>query len=425
MQSKAYPHLGETLYSATLPNGLQLRVLPKPGFRTRYAALDVHYGSAYRRFTLGGRSYDTPAGVAHFLEHKAFDLPDGDNALQLLSANGADPNAFTSTGDTCYFFQCAENFEENLRLLIHFVTTPCFTAETVEKERPIIGQEIQMYLDSPDSTVYENLLTQLYAHHPIRERVLGTPESLAEITADTLYDCFNAFYTPANMCLCVAGDVDPEEIEALAREAFPSERAEIPETDFGPAEELLPVEPLCRVQMPVAAPQYLIGAKLPLPASGAEAQRARITALLALRTLFGPSSAFYTRLYSEGIITRNYSYDVDFSAGTATFLLGGESRDPERVLAEFKRELAAAAESGLKSAQLERCRRAAFGARLRGLEDFESVCLSVADGVFDGYDALEAPVLLAQITKVECEAFLRGIRPEMLALSRVDPYTNT
>ena len=421
MQSKAYPHLGETLYSATLPNGLELRVLPKPGFRTKYAALDVNYGAACQRFSLAGRRYETPAGVAHFLEHKAFDMPDGDNALQLLSANGADPNAFTSTSDTCYFFQCAENFEENLRLLIHFVTTPHFTAETVEKERPIIGQEIQMNLDSPDSAVYENLIAMLYAHHPIRDRVLGTPESLAAITAETLFDCFNAFYTPSNMCLCVEGDVDPEAIEALAREAFSPERAEIPVPDFGPAEDLLPSEPLRRVQMPVAAPQYLIGAKLPLPAVGKESQRARITALLALRTLIGPSSAFYTRLYSEGIITRNYAYDVDFSVGTATFLLGGESRDPERVLAEFKEELAAAAKNGLDGRQLERCRRAAFGARLRGLEDFESVCLSIADGVFDGFDALEAPVLLAQIGKEECEAFLRSLRPEMLALSCVDP----
>ena len=55
--------------------------------------------------------------MAHFLEHKMFDLPDGDSAMNLLSANGAEPNAFTSSDMTCYYFQCTKSFEENLRLL--------------------------------------------------------------------------------------------------------------------------------------------------------------------------------------------------------------------------------------------------------------------------------------------------------------------
>ena len=84
MQSKNYPRLGETLYSGVLPNGLVLHVLPKPGFRSAYAVFAANYGGAHRRFALAGETLDTPAGVAHYLEHKMFDLPDGDNALNLL-----------------------------------------------------------------------------------------------------------------------------------------------------------------------------------------------------------------------------------------------------------------------------------------------------------------------------------------------------
>ncbi len=123
MRTKTYPQLGETLYSAALPNGLALHVVPKPGFRSFYVVFAANYGGAHRRFVLDGETLDTPAGVAHYLEHKMFDLPDGDNALNLLSANGADPNAFTSSGITCYYFQCTENFEENQRMLILFVST--------------------------------------------------------------------------------------------------------------------------------------------------------------------------------------------------------------------------------------------------------------------------------------------------------------
>ena len=156
MENKAYPHIGETLYSETLPNGLRLRIVPKPGFRSRYAVFAANYGGAHRRFFLDGQPMETPAGVAHYLEHKMFDLPGGDNALDVLSANGADPNAFTASGITCYYFQCTEHFEENLRLLLHFVSTPYFTEETVQKEQGIIAQEIQMGEDSPGSAVYYN-----------------------------------------------------------------------------------------------------------------------------------------------------------------------------------------------------------------------------------------------------------------------------
>ena len=116
MQRHDYPNIGETLYSAELPNGLRLRVVPKKGFATFYAAFAANYGGADRRFELDGEAIDTPAGVAHFLEHKMFDLPDGDSAMNLLSANGAEPNAFTSSDMTCYYFQCTKSFEENLRV---------------------------------------------------------------------------------------------------------------------------------------------------------------------------------------------------------------------------------------------------------------------------------------------------------------------
>ena len=212
MKLHEYPEIGEKLYSTVLPNGLEIRVIPKKDFSTCYAAFMTNYGGAHRRFTVDGRTVDTPAGVAHYLEHKMFDLPNGDNALSILSANGADPNAFTSSGVTCYYFQCTEGFEENLRMLLHFVSTPYFTDETVAKEQGIIAQEIRMGEDNPGMVVYYNLLGLLYDHHPIRDRVAGTVESISHITAQTLYDCHRVFYAPSNMVLCVEGCVDPETV---------------------------------------------------------------------------------------------------------------------------------------------------------------------------------------------------------------------
>lgn len=425
MTCSEYSRIGERLYSETLPNGLRLRVIPKPGFGTCYAVFATNYGGAHRRFTVDGRTVDTPAGVAHYLEHKMFDLPNGDNALNILSANGADPNAFTSSGITCYYFQCTEGFEENLRMLLHFVSTPYFTAETVQKEQGIIAQEIRMGEDSPGSALYYNLLRQLYARHPIRDRVAGTVESIAEITHETLYDCHKVFYAPSNMCLCVEGDVDPQRILEIAREELSEGLSPVPAADFGETEDLLPIEPYRRETMSVSAPQFLIGAKLRPAPAGEDALRQRLTASLALRLLVGSSSAFYARLYADGTLNRDFDYEADFTAGTGTVLIGGESEDPERVLAELKVEVARVAKEGLDPVRFERAKRASLGARLRGLEDFENVCVSMAVGVFDGYCAFDAIRMLDSVTKAECERFLtENLAEDRLALSVIDGRRN-
>ena len=420
MQRIEYPATGDVLYTGTAQNGLRIRVLPKKGCSGFYAVFATDYGGTYRRFTLDGVDYDTPAGVAHYLEHKMFDLPDGDNALTLLSQNGADPNAFTASDVTCYYFHCTRLFEENLRLLLHFVSTPYFTPETVQKEQGIIGQEIHMGEDRPGTANYYSLLNLLYRHHPIREKVIGTVESIAEITAETLYACHAAFYTPANMVLCVAGDVDPDRILAVAEEELPREESAVPVVHFGEEEDLLPVERRSVLEMPVSAPQFLIGAKLNPAEKGQALFRQQLTASLAMRLLAGPSSPFYNRLYESGLLNRSFDADVDFSTGVATVIIGGESRDPDAVFDALLEELDRVNAEGFDAALFERTRRAGIGAALRGMEDFDDVCVSLALDEFDGFCYLDYPALMASISKEECEAFIRDtLQPERLALSIV------
>ena len=418
MQRLEYPGTGDVLYSGTAKNGLHIRVLPKKGFSGFYAVFAADYGGTYRRFTFDGKEYSTPAGVAHYLEHKLFDLPDGDNALMLLSQNGADPNAFTSSDVTAYYFHCTRLFEENLRLLLHFVSTPYFTDETVKKEQGIIGQEIHMGEDNPGTVNYYNLLNLLYRSHPIREKVIGTIESIAEITAQTLYDCHAAFYTPSNMVLCIAGDVDPERILLIAEEELPSEEKPIPAVDFGEEENLLPVEKHSVLEMPVSTPQFLIGAKLRPAEKGPALFRQQLTASLALRLLAGPSSPFYNRLYEAGLLNRFFDADADFSTGVGTVILGGESRDPDAVFAALLEELSRIKTEGLDEALFVRSKRAGIGSALRGMEDFDDVCVSLALDEFDGFCYLDYPTVMASIEKSECEAFLdEALHPEHLAIS--------
>mgnify|MGYP000009611996 CR=1 FL=1 len=237
MKTTVYPRIGEKVLWETLPNGLPVCVVPKPGYARRFAFFTTRYGGMDMRFRLDGRWLDTPAGIAHYLEHKMFDTADG-SAMQELAKGGAEPNAFTSNAVTAYYFDCTEHFYENLRILLSFVSVPYFTDESVEKEQGIIAQEIGMIEDNPEWQVYRQMMQALYRHSPVRQSVAGSVESIRRITAQTLYDCHRAFYTPANMCLVVVGDVDTDKVLAAAERILPKTSGPDIPRDHGPAEDL-------------------------------------------------------------------------------------------------------------------------------------------------------------------------------------------
>ena len=422
MRKLEYPAIGETLYRETLPNGLRLSVITKPGYTRSFAFFATEYGGADRRFRLNGEYIDTPMGVAHYLEHKMFDMPEGDNALSRLAANGAQPNAYTASGITAYYFESTANFDENLRMLLKFVSTPYFTKESVQKEQGIIGQEIRMTEDDPDNVVYDELMRCLYANHPIRDPVIGTIGSIAEITPETLYHCHQIFYHPGNMSLAVVGNVDPEAVRAAALEVLPSKPGPVPERDYGAAETPLPLKPRFLRAMEVSAPQFLLGAKLPPAKRGDALLRQKLLADLTLSCLYRQSSPFYNRLYEQGLINADFFADIDYAADTMTLLAGGESRNPEAVLSAFTAEAQKAAKDGIDPAFFSRIMRAGYGGRIRALSSFGGLAASLADSDFGGYNCLDAFAVLNTITEQEVRVFIReNLTPERFAMSVITP----
>ena len=415
-----YPRIGETVLRTTLPNGLTVAVVPKPLYRKRYAFFTTRYGGMDMRFRLDGVWHDTPAGIAHYLEHKMFDTEDG-NALQELSQNGAEPNAFTSNATTAYYFDCTEHFEENLRILLSFVSVPYFTQESVDKERGIIGQEIRMVEDTPDWRVYTNLLECLYHSSPARVAIAGTVESIAEITPETLYACHKAFYDPANMMLCVVGDVKPDEIAAIAEEILPNSRGEVIERDYG-QEDMRVVEKCRREAMEVSMPQFLVGFKCPPAADGAALMRQDIIADIACDILLGDSSPLYQRLYDKGLINGSFGGGFDQLPGIAYLYAGGDSDAPETVVRAILDEAQRLAREGVDEAFYQQIRRASFGSTLRALNSFENIAVSVADGAFRDFDPFRFPEVYDSVTRADVETFLReSIVEERSALSILIP----
>lgn len=419
MEKLEFARVGETMYHEKLENGLNVFVFPKPEFQKGYAFFATNYGGMDMRFCLDGVWHDTPAGVAHYLEHKMFDTEEG-NALQELAANGASPNAFTSNAITGYYFDSTEKFEDNLRILLSFVSVPWFTRESVDKERGIIGQEIGMIEDDPEWKCFMNLMAALYRHHPIRVSVAGSVESIAKITPEILYACHKAFYDPANMALCVAGPVDPEHICAVAREILPKEAGPIADKDYGEAEPPRAAQAYIEERMEVSAPIFQLGWKGEAPADGEARLRQALVGELALEILLGSSSPLYARLYREGLINQEFSYGYESDPGCAFLAANGESGDPEAVRAAVADEAARIGREGADKQLWERVKKGVYGNRVRGLNSFENLCVGQAQAFFAGYDFLRFADLYDSITLEETQALIAAwVTEERTALSVV------
>lgn len=421
MRKTYYPRLDETVWRTELDNGLTVMVVPKPGFTRKIAYFMTNYGSIHTSFTLDGVKHTTPAGVAHYLEHKMFDLPDRD-VTEEFAALGAAPNAFTSYGLTAYYFSCTENFTPALRLLLEFVSTPYFTDESVEKERGIIAQEILMYADSADSAVMEDMNRGLYHSHPIRVPIAGTVESIQAITPQTLYDCHRAFYNPANMTLCVIGDVDPAEVAAIADEVLPKERRSVALADLGPREPETAASHLSRREMDVAMTTFQLGFKCPPPPKGREMARQELIAGLAAEMLFGQSSQLYQWLYEDGLIDSSFGGGEEFGTESAIITCGGDSQDPEEVLRCILNEAKFLAENGLDQASFDRTKRSFLGGRFKGLTSFDGTCFRLLAYHMEGYDYFDFPTLFDDVTIDEVRQYIAdNIKAERCSLAIVDP----
>ena len=420
MKQSFYKRIGESVYSQRLPNGLEVRVVPKSGYAKKYAFFATRYGGMDTRFCLNGKWLDTPAGIAHYLEHKMFDTKEG-NALQELAKNGAEPNAFTSNAMTGYYFDSTDHFEENLEILLSFVSIPYFTEESVAKEQGIIGQEIRMIEDNPDWQIYTRMLECLYSSSPARTSIAGTVESISHITAETLYDCHKAFYTPSNMILTVVGDVDPVHVVDRARRILPREGGAVIPRDYGDEPETVAQAETSRT-MEVYCPQFLAGFKCRPAGEGEDYMRLAVIGDIACDILLGDSSPLYLRLYDQGLINTSFGGSFEMMPGIAYLYAGGDSKDARTVAAEIQKEADRLVREGIDEAFYQQVTRAAFGSNLRGLNSFENIAVSLTEGYFHGYDPFRFPEVFDSITKEDVTAFLRdNIRAERMVLSEIVP----
>ena len=424
MNKTYYPELDEILYTEVLENGLTVCVVPREGFTKSLAYFVTDFGSIHTDFSLEGQEYHVPAGIAHYLEHKMFDLPGDRDVSAEFASYGAATNAFTSYDMTAYYFATTDHFEKCLRLLLEFVSTPYFTEESVEKERGIIDQEIGMNEDAPDSVIFENLMQSLYATHPIRVPILGTCETIRQITPENLHLCHRAFYSPGNMLLCIIGDVDQESVCAIAREVLGNEKKPVGQKLRPWQEEMTCVKPGSAASMEVAMPMFNLAFKAEPLSSGDASIRTEMVADLAAEALFGESSELYLRLYEEGIIDSSFGGGFETVDGCAMLMCSGDSDEPEAVREAILAQAEKLVAEGIPEKNFLRMKRSALGRRIRGLDSFDATCFRICAYHFSDFDYFRFPEIYRSIEAGEIANFIaRVVKPERCSLSVIHPLS--
>ncbi len=417
---------GEVMYTGTHKSGLKVHLIPKKDYSTSYAIFATNYGSVDSEFVVPGEkeAITVPDGIAHFLEHKMFDQPDGSNVFDKFSVYGGNANAFTSFNITAYLISTTSNIEENLEILMDYVQSPYYTDESVEKEQGIIGQEIRMYDDSASWKMFFNFINCLYKEHPVKKEIAGTIESISHITADYLYKCYNTFYDLSNMALVVIGNIDinkitdvieksiksKESISKLIKKIYPNEPDEIE-------------SPYVEKNMAIATPMFMTGFKdTDNGLSGEALLKKNIEMTILLRMLFTKGTDIYEKLYDMGLINSTFSTDYTIHCDYAFSSLDGESKDPKKVYEIIIDEINKLHETGLSEEDFERAKKVVWGRYIRMHNDIEDYANMYIQSVFMGIDYFNYYDVYRTITFDDIvKRFKDHFKPELSALSVIYP----
>lgn len=413
----------EKAYIEQLENGLTVIIIPKNNTKKKYIIWGTHFGSIDNRFIMPKTEEEVfiPDGVAHFLEHKMFEQPNGTNSLDTLMALGIDANAYTTNDHTAYLFECTNHFEEGLNELMDYVQHPYFTDENVEKEKGIIGQEINMYDDDPGWRLYIGAMNCLYKENPIKIDIAGSIESISKITPDVLYKCYNTFYHPSNMTMVACGDFEPEKLlEEIKKRLEPKENQGEIKRIYPPKENSIN-QNLQIDKMEVSTPIFMIGYK-DIENQNKESVKKHIAIEILLNMIIGKSSELYQKCYEQGLLLAEPGLDYEFSSQYAHILISGTSKDPQKIDEEITNTIEQMKKNGIDQEHFERIRRKVYGDYVVEYNSVGDVARMFLADTMKGIHSFDYIEQFETVTKEYTQNILKTIfKPENKILSIVEP----
>lgn len=212
MKEKIFEKVDEKLYIEKFDNGLEVYLYPTSKTKNFYISISVKYGSKVRKYKINNKTFDVIPGSAHFLEHKVMALSENPEISKRINDLGSLANAWTSYIGTNYNIFGSINLIENLKLLLDIFYKISINEKSVEEEKGIIGEEIDMEKDNINGLMYNHLYKNLFNDSYVKNTVVGERTDIEKITAKDLNKIYNDFYTSNNTFIIVTGSFDNEEV---------------------------------------------------------------------------------------------------------------------------------------------------------------------------------------------------------------------
>lgn len=393
--------LSEKIYYKKLHNNMEVFLMKKEGISKKYANFQTKFGSNDLIYINPhtNEKVKVNEGIAHFLEHKMFEMPDGSDAFAEFSNYGANANAMTSFDTTSYIFSCTddESFEKCIKHLINYVQTPHFTDENVEKEKGIIAQEIRMYDDNPGWQLFFNLLRAMYKTHPNSIDIAGDVDSIYKITKEELYNCYSTFYSPSNMQLFAVGDIDIEKTFEIIENTVKDKNMFDGQVQiFGKEETDSLREKRHEEEMEVSIPSIMIGFKERenLLKNIKSILEREIAVEIINDIIFGKSSDLYNELFTSGLIYTPFSKEYVISKTYGYNMISVSTNNIEEVEEKMMKEIDKFKKNKISSEDFTRIKNKKIGQYIKKYDDIEEIAddflsyNALGENLFEYYDIL-------------------------------------
>lgn len=390
----------ERYVEETLENGLHVVLWQKPDYEKSLFMMATPLGAMdMKQIDEKGKEYHFPAGIAHFLEHKMFEMGDAD-VMDLFSKMGASVNAFTSYTETAYYFTTSGDVKEPLNLLLDFVQDLQISEESVEKEKGIITQELNMYRQQSDSRLLMETFSSLYEQHPLRFDIGGDAESVKSTTLQQLEECYRLNYHPSTMVLVGVGKEDPEEMLELIREN--QKKKTFPNIQNVKCMEFEEPESVAREHyqftMDVSIPKYSFAYKLKGISEVYERMRAEWCIKIMMDALFSSLNPEFQEWLDAGIINDFVGCEVDLGPDYGMMMFYAETQKKEefeKIVDDIVERIIA---GDIDETVLTQLKRRYFGQSVRSLNSFDDIAITYIRNYFDQADFFKTLDLLFDIT---------------------------
>lgn len=387
----------ECYYEETLPNGLKAVVWHKKGYQKSFAVMATPMGAFdVSQIDSKGNEFSYHSGIAHFLEHKMFESQSRD-VMEDFSGMGANVNAATTYDMTFYYFQTSNDLTEPLNLLLDFTQSLDINEESVEKEKGIIIQELNMYQQMSDFRLVRETFAALYHNHPLKNDVGGTAKSVSETTLDELTRCFKSNYHPSSMICVVVTGKEPEEVMKIIRKNQASKKfpsiSSIQRKHVHEPKEVLKEHVV--FEMDVNQPKVNLAFKLEGIRNAKERYRTELCLRFLFDSMFTTINNEYQEWMNQEIINDFFGYEFDFGDDYGYCMLYSETNKPEEFKKLMLDHLNKLKDTPLKKEIFDQLKRRYFGENIRELNDFESIAVAYVRSYFskchyfDIYDMIE------------------------------------